>query len=155
MTVPTLYNADFYKWSQEQAQLLRLGRFDQIDRENIIAEIEDMGKRERRELRNRLSVLFTHLLKWLYQPNLQGKSWMSTIKIQRFEINELIEENPSLKHALDDLVERAWKSALLKAEHETGMDSANFPKKCPWRFETFMDNGFWPGLEATGQKANG
>jgi len=149
MTVPTLYSTDFYKWSQEQAQLLRLGRFDQIDRDNMIEEIEDMGKREKQELRNRLAVLFTHLLKWQYQPNLQGKSWVSTIKIQRFEIREHIGENPSLKHSLGDLVERAWKSALLKAEHETGMDSGNFPKKCPWAFEKFMDDKFWPDLEET------
>jgi len=144
MAAPTLYSTDFYRWSQEQAELLRQGRFDQIDRENMIEEIESMGRREKQELRNRLAVLLMHLLKWQYQPNLQGKSWMLTIKIQRLEIREHIGENPSLKHSLDELVEKAWKIALPKAEQETGLTITIFPKKCPWSFEQFMDNGFWP-----------
>jgi len=144
MVTASLYDIDFYKWSQEQAQLLRLGRFNEIDKENIIEEIEDMGKRQKQELRNRLAVLLMHLIKWRYQPVLQGRSWMSTIKIQRFEIRDHIDENPSLKYSLDELIIKAWKSALIKAEYETGIDSSHFPQQCPWAFSQFIDDSFWP-----------
>jgi len=140
----SLYDVDFYKWSQEQAQLLRLNRFNEIDKENIIEEIEDMGKRQKQELRNRLIILLMHLIKWKYQPILQSRSWASTIKIQRLEIKDHMDENPSLKSILDELIVKAWKSALIKAEYETGIESHHFPQHCPWAFSQFMDDHFWP-----------
>ncbi|HNF92923.1 MAG TPA: DUF29 domain-containing protein, partial [Accumulibacter sp.] len=59
----TLYQSDFYTWARQQADLLREGRFDTLDAEHLIEELEAMGSRERRELANRLTVLLTHLLK--------------------------------------------------------------------------------------------
>lgn len=49
----------------------------------IAEEIESMGWTEKRELINRLAVLLTHLLEWQHQPERRGKSWLSTIKVQR------------------------------------------------------------------------
>jgi len=144
MATASLYEVDFYGWTQEQVELLRSGRLSEIDLYNVIEEIEDMGKRQKQELRSRLTILFMHLLKWQYQPNLQGKSWVSTIKIQRFEIKNHLAENPSLKPSLGSFIEKAWKAALLKAEHETGLSSSTFPQECPWTFEQMMDDGFWP-----------
>ena len=38
-----LYKEDLYLWSQAQAALLRAGRFDELDLENLIEEVEDVG----------------------------------------------------------------------------------------------------------------
>jgi len=62
------YDIDFYAWTNRQAELLRAGNLTALDIENIAEEIEDMGKNLKRELENRLKVLFMHLLKWQYQP---------------------------------------------------------------------------------------
>ena len=62
------YEDDVVAWANEQARLLRTGRFDLLDIEHIAEEIEDVGKSEQRELANRMAVLLTHLLKWHYQP---------------------------------------------------------------------------------------
>jgi len=103
-----------------------------------------MGKRQKQELRSRLSVLFMHLLKWQYQPALQSRSWVSTIKIQRFEIKAHIDDNSSLKNVLDEMIAKAWQGALIKAEHETGFGVSTFPAQCPWTFEQTIDDEFWP-----------
>ena len=50
----TRYEADVVAWAQEQAALLRAGRFSEIDIANIAEEIEDVGKSEKRELASRL-----------------------------------------------------------------------------------------------------
>ena len=60
----TRYEADVVAWAQEQAALLRAGRFSEIDIANIAEEIEDVGKSEKRELASRMAVLLAHLLKW-------------------------------------------------------------------------------------------
>jgi len=63
------YDQDFFAWSQEQARLLRSGRFSQLDVTHLVEEIGDLGKRERRALESRLAVLIGYLLKWRYQPD--------------------------------------------------------------------------------------
>jgi Domain of unknown function DUF29 len=42
------YAQDFYGWTQEQARLLREGRFAELDVANVVEEIETLGRSERR-----------------------------------------------------------------------------------------------------------
>jgi len=74
-----LYDTDFYAWIQDQAATLRAGNLAGLDVNNLIEEIESMGRSEKRELRSRLVVLIVHLLKWAYQPLRRGNSWQTTI----------------------------------------------------------------------------
>jgi Domain of unknown function DUF29. len=69
------YEKDFYSWTQEQAELLRQGRFNSLDIPNLIEEIETMGRSEKRELESRLTILLLHLLTWKYQETRRGRSW--------------------------------------------------------------------------------
>jgi hypothetical protein len=103
-----------------------------------------MGKAEKRELINRLSVLLLHLLKWRFQPALQGTSWRLTIEEQRLKIADHIDDNPSLNATRDQSVATAYRYARVGAQRETGLARENFPANCPWSFEQMMDEGFWP-----------
>ena len=138
------YEKDFYAWANEQAALLRSGKLAEADIEHIAEEIESMGKAEKRELVARLTVLLLHLLKWRYQPNLQGAAWRATIEVQRLDIADLLEDNPSLKSLLPEVLERAYRKAIKEAERETGLPETTFPPACPWSFEQATDSGFWP-----------
>jgi len=69
------YETDIVAWTNEQAQLVRAGRFELLDLEHIAEEIEDVGKSEQRELASRMTILLAHLLKWQFQPEQQGRSW--------------------------------------------------------------------------------
>jgi hypothetical protein len=68
------YDLDFYAWASEQASLLRAGKLSIADIENIAEEIESMGRTEKRELVNLLTVLMLHLLKWKFQPRMRGRA---------------------------------------------------------------------------------
>ena len=63
MTTPD-YDTDFYAWTQAQAEAIRAGTWDAVDRAHLAEEVEDVGKSERRALVSHLRVLLTHLLKW-------------------------------------------------------------------------------------------
>jgi len=83
----TLYSQDFYIWTQHQAALLRDEEFSELDLNNLIEEIESMGRNQKKEVRSRARVLLTHLLKLSYQPNGRPtRGWRTTIRDQRLEI---------------------------------------------------------------------
>ena len=137
-----LYKSDFYAWTQQQLALLRNHNLEQLDVVNLIEEIEEMGRREKRELESRLEVLLMHLLKWQYQPGLRSRSWQLTIKEQRLRLAKLLKENPSLKAILADYVISAYALAIISAEKETGLDT--FPVDCPYSAYQTMDEEFIP-----------
>lgn len=140
----TDYDRDLYTWSQVQAALLRERKFDQIDLEHIAEEIEDMGKSEQRALESYLEALLMHLLKWVYQPSIRGRSWRLTIVEQRKRLHKHLRDNPGLKSRLDASMADAYDFARFGAEKETGLPLSAFPEQCPWAYEVFSDPDFWP-----------
>ena len=139
-----LYDQDFYEWTVRNAELLRSGRTTEADLEHIAEEIEDMGKRERRELLSRLSVLMAHLLKWQAQPDRRGNSWNATIRLQRREINDLLVQMPSLRRYLAQNLTKAYGYGVVTAVADTGLPTESFPSTCPFEFEAVLDEGFLP-----------
>ena len=140
-----LYEADFYAWTQEQVELLREQHWSRVDLPNLIEEIESLGKQQRQELRNRLSILVGHLLKWQYQPQQRSRSWLSTIRIQRLDIAELLEESPSLKPYLKEALQKAYLKGVELAVAETAVPRRTFPEACPYSLAEVTDNRFYPG----------
>ncbi|MES2207275.1 MAG: DUF29 domain-containing protein [Pseudomonadota bacterium] len=141
----SLYDQDFYAWINKQVDLLRAKKFNEIDLEHLSEEIEDMGKSEKRSLRNHLVRLIQHLLKWEYQPERRGRSWELTIKAQRQAVRELLLESPSLKHKLPEIIDQAYVSAIYEACAEINTKTeSDFPEKCIYTFDMLLDNDFWP-----------
>ena len=135
---------DFYAWANEQAGLLRDGRFSEADIAHTAEEIESVGKTDKRELVSRRAVLLPHRLKWQYQPSLRSQSWRATIRVQRRDLDDHLTDNPSLKAMLSQAIERAYGSAAIGAEAETGLADSTFPTNCPWSFDQMMDPELWP-----------
>nr|VFJ43485.1 MAG: protein of unknown function DUF29 [Candidatus Kentron sp. FW] len=136
------YNRDFYAWLIANAKLLRVNDFSKLDTENIAEELEAMGKREKREVISRLSVLLTHLLKWQFQSHRRSRSWKNTIATQRMDIRALLEDSPSLRHEIAEKIATAYEKAKLGAEIETGMEK--FPETCPFTLEEMLMRDFFP-----------
>jgi hypothetical protein len=149
--LPNLYELDFYAWTQEQAQLLKLQKWSQLDLPNLIEEIESLGKRERAELRNRLSILIGHLLKWQYQTLKRSRSWLNTIRIQRIDILELLKENPSLKSYLEEALQIAYTKGVALASGETNLPRKTFSENCSYTLEEVLDDRFYPGEPANAE----
>ena len=137
-----LYDLDFYAWTQQQANLLLTGKLEFLDRVNLAEEIESLGKQQRQELRNRLGILIGHLLKWDYQPERRGKSWKSTIREQREEILDLLEDNPSLKPYLSEAMEKGFRQGINLVVRETPLDDDDLPQVCPYEVEQIFDPAF-------------
>jgi hypothetical protein len=139
-----LYDRDVVAWAREQAEHLRERRWEALDIENLAEEIDSVGCSEKRELRSRMAILMAHLLKWHFQPELRGKSWLRTIRAQRREIVEVLAQMPSLRPVLSDSrwIENAWEDAVRLAANETGLDE--FPDDLIWDIKDILDSGFLP-----------
>jgi hypothetical protein len=144
MSPAELYDRDFYEWTIRNAELLRSGRATEADLEHIAEEIADMGKREQRELLSRLSVLICHLLKWQVQPDRRSRSWVSTIRLQREELADLLDEMPSLQQFLAKNLDKAYRRAVVSAIVETQLPEADFQSTCPFTLEALLDPDFLP-----------
>ena len=138
------YHTDFYGWTQEQAAFLKAGKLADLDVENLLEEVETMGRSEKRELDSRLTILLVHLLKWQYQPVRRDRSRQLTIKGQRINFSETLEENPSIKPQLDTILKKAYAKSIIKASQETALDEQTFPSVCPWTLSQILDDNFYP-----------
>jgi hypothetical protein len=144
---PAAYEADFALWSAEQAARIREGRLDGLDRENLAGEIESLGRGDRHEIRNRLIVILTHLLKWQFQPEARTNSWRASLLVNRDAIAALIEDSPSLRSHPATVVPRAFRLARVQAAAETGLPESDFPDACPCTIEQILDPDFLPGQQ--------
>ncbi|WP_428391241.1 DUF29 domain-containing protein [Lichenicoccus sp.] len=144
---PASYDGDLAAWADEQAALIRAGRFERLDLEHIAEEIESVGISERREITSRLAVLLTHLLKWQHQPDRRGASWDRTLREQRKRIERRLQKMPSLRPMLTDpdWIDEAWGDAVTAAVAETGIELAAFPEVCPWPLQDALCEGWTPG----------
>ena len=139
-----LYRQDFYAWTQEQAALLREGALQELDRANLIEEIEDLGRSARKELRSYLEGLVLHLLKWYYQPDYRSRSWRDSIEENRACVPESLQESPSLRPHLSTLLQECYPRARRKAARQTRLPLTTFPEVCPWTVEQVLADTFWP-----------
>ena len=130
-----LYEQDYFAWTQDQADALRRRSINELDWENLLEEVEGLGKQQRSELRNHLIILLVHLLKWRAQPARRGRSWELTIREQRKEAERVLTENPSLTPEVEVLLESAYRIARLRAARQSRLSLKAFPDDNPfdWR----------------------
>ena len=68
------YEKDFFAWTEKQVQLLKNKDFEKLDIENLVEEIETLGRSEKRVIKSHLINLLMHMLKINYQTTHQSKS---------------------------------------------------------------------------------
>ena len=108
----TLYDTDFAEWTAHTAELLRQGRFNEVDRAHVAEEIEDMGKRDLRAGRSQLRRMLMHLVKLKIQPERDGASWRGSIADAQSLMLAYIEDSPSLRQLLADCLPAIYRRAI-------------------------------------------
>lgn len=144
MSTTSLYESDIHAWTQQTAELLKQRRFQDIDTEHLIEELESMGRRDRQELVSRLKILLGHLLKWQFQPAHRCSSWRGSILEQRLRIRDLLQDAPSLKSFFAEAVACAYGDGAKLASKETGLSLAQFPDQSPFALDTLLDDDWLP-----------
>ena len=138
------YEEDFVAWLEDQAQRARRGETDGLDLENIAEELEGMARSDRREIRNRLTVLLIHLLKYMVQPRRRSSGWIGTIGEQRRRIATVIDDSSSLRSFPASILDQCYADARSGAASETRLPESAFPEGCPFGMEETFDPRWLP-----------
>ncbi|MGD1904153.1 MAG: DUF29 domain-containing protein [Geitlerinemataceae cyanobacterium] len=139
-----LYDRDYALWLQTTVSQLHTGDLTQLDRANLIEELEDMGRRERQSLASNLVVVLLHLLKWEFQPDMRTGSWSGSIAEHRRRINKSLKASPSLKNHFADILDECYDDARFQASAETGLPIESFQPECPYSIDAIRDRQFLP-----------
>jgi hypothetical protein len=141
-TETPLYDEDFYRWTQQQAALLRAGKWQELDYANLAEEIESLGKWDKRDLEQRLEGLLIQLLIWWAKPEDHCGQWQSTIRTQRYELELLLRDSPSLEAQVPVLLTEVYSHAREVALEDTRLYT--LPESCPFPPDQVLSADFWP-----------
>jgi Domain of unknown function DUF29 len=138
----TDYETDFYSWSLEQAQLVRQGRWAELDHDNVAEEIESLARGQFNKLEAAIRTLLVEILKWDHVPTARNRSSILSIELQRIEIEELLSDNPGMRARISEAIARAYRRATLGAAKETELGEMVFPESCVYSFDEIMTREF-------------
>lgn len=136
-----LYDEDFYLWAERQADLLRQGRFRDLDLAHLIEEVEDLGANLRKAVTSRTREIILHLLKLQYSPAIEPRrGWRDSVGKQRDDLE--LEITPSLRRHLAGELESVYQLARRRAVDDLAQDGVKpdqLPTSCPYTFEQIAD----------------
>ncbi len=145
--VSTLYETDFSLWIQHTVEALKQQDFDRVDWDNLIEEVESMGRREKRELKSRLLVILEHLLKlmfWKSEKPQNAKGWRNTVIEQCNQVDLILEDSPSLKPWLVESFVESYAKARQQTLQKYGLPGDLFPTQPPFSLEDVLNADWLP-----------
>jgi len=155
-----LYNKDFYQWIMENVELLKNKDFDLVDWENVIDELESMGRSELSSAISFMTVILEHLYKYEHfrDNNTMGNGWIKSILNSRYRLIKIFDKNPSLEKKAEESISEAWEDSIRKmitwfkypdnhnlAKKYFGKTPTeqDFPKICPYTFQQILEYEPW------------
>ena len=142
----TLYEQDFPLWAERQAALLRAARFDELDLENLIEEVEDLSRRERRSVESYVETILEHLLKLALSPsNRPRRGWLVTVDRQRARLaRELTATLRNHLHAQLPALYAGLRRPVVRQLAKDGVLPDALSPQCPYTLDQILDPDWYP-----------
>ena len=155
-----LYNKDFYQWIMENVELLKNKEFDLVDWENVIEELESMGRSELSSATSFMTAILEHLYKYEHfrENETMGNGWIKSILNSRYRLIKIFNKNPSLEKKAEESISEAWEDSIKKMitwfkypeNHHLAKKyfgkiptEQDFPKICPYTFQQILEYEPW------------
>ncbi len=143
----SLYDEDFYLWTEKTIQQLETGAFAEIDYEHLIQELNDLGSSNKNALYCYLKQLLLHLLKiqyWHTERESCFRGWDVEVDNFRDQIEQILKNSPSLRNYLVEIFDPVYKKSRRTFLKETGTNSQSIPEQSPFTLEQFRDEDWLP-----------
>jgi uncharacterized protein DUF29 len=126
------HEQDLYSWLVEQARLVRDGRWQAVDQDNLATEIEALAQHQFEKLESAIHVLLTHLLKWDHPAIRRSRGRVQSVQSQRQAVADVLARNPGLAPRIPEAIAHCYRRARAEAANDVGLDENSFPAKCPY-----------------------
>lgn len=136
------YLDDYAAWLAAQAGLLRERRFNEIDLEHLLEELDGLAGSDFKAFVGAIRIVLIHMLKWDIQTDLQCASWATSIRSHREQMLDDFAKRPSYRARLDEAITSAYKRARVVAADQTGLPIKRFPENCPFSWSEIKDRPF-------------
>lgn len=146
-TSKKLYDTDYHLWVMKTVKHLENKDFDAIDLENLIEEVWDLSRREKKTLKSLLRNLLEHLLKlkyWEFEIIQNQGDWKGEIRNFRKQIKDELENSPSLKHYLLEILDECYQDAREIVSDKSQLPINTFPEPLIGTMEQVLDENWFP-----------
>lgn len=144
--IKQLYESDYLEWISVTTGQLKQRQFDQLDYENLVEGLEDLGKEQRNKVDSYLWQLLIHLLLYAYwesEKNYCAKGWSAEIDNFRFELELLLKSKTLYNYFLTE-IEFIYSKARKQVIKKTELPQDTFPQGCPFTIDQILDPDFLP-----------
>lgn len=141
--IKSLYESNYLQWLEETIKCLKNRQLADIDYENLIEELEDLAKNEKRRVRSLLEQIIRHLLLFQYwdlEKLRNANHWAAEITSFRNQLNEDLTAN--LRNHLAENFSIIYSHALDYVKAKTML--TNLPEVCPYSLEQILDKNWLP-----------
>jgi hypothetical protein len=138
-----LYEIDDYLWLEETIKILKEKKINELDIENLIEELEDLGRERRNKVESLLRQIVIHLLLleyWSQEYQYNAAHWKAEITEFRFQIDGVLTQN--LQNYLASKFELIYQNSVKYTHIKTNLNT--FPQKCPYTLEQLLDEDWFP-----------
>ncbi|MEH2161262.1 MAG: DUF29 domain-containing protein [Nostoc sp.] len=146
-TTQTLYDQDYYLWLMTTINQLRTGQFLSVDLDNLLEELETMGRSHKRTIESLLIKLLEHLLKlkcWDNERERNQGYWKGEIRTFRRDIKKALKDSPSLKPYILEIFDQSYQDARKEASDRSQLSIDIFPLIPIGSLEQILDENWFP-----------
>ncbi|MBW4618733.1 MAG: DUF29 domain-containing protein [Cyanosarcina radialis HA8281-LM2] len=147
MKLASLYETDYQLWLDRTLAQLRAQDFSNIDLENLIEEIESLGKSDKRAISSYLMRLCEHLLKlkyWKEERETCLRGWKVEIRNFRLQVKAILKDSPSLRNYLDENFVLAYQNGRNLFLDASSLKPDLIPEEPDFTLEQALDEDWLP-----------
>ena len=144
INIQDLYKIDNSLWLEETIKLLKENRFNELDLDNLIEELDILGKSQYQAVKSWLYRIIIHLLLleyWTLEYDRNYRHWLSEIDAFRFDLNSSLTTN--YKNKLAEELQFIYRKAVKYVVNKSGLNIDNFPLECPYNLVQLLDDDWY------------
>ena len=143
----TLYEIDDSLWLEETIELLKAKKFDALDLDNLIEELEDLGNEKKFRVASFLQQIIRHALLlqfWISEREYNQAHWQAEIISFQYQLKRYLTTN--LRQYLEQEFEQIYFESLRYVRQKND-NKVNLPDTCPYSLEELLDPNWLPRYE--------
>ena len=147
LDLKTLYEIDDSLWLEETIELLKAKKFDALDLDNLIEELEDLGNEKKFRAASFLQQIIRRCLLlqfWTREREYNQAHWQAEIVSFQYQLKRYLTTN--LRKYLEQEFEQIYFESLQYVRQKTD-NKVNFPDICPYSLEELLDPNWLPPYE--------